>query len=214
MIYDVHQHLANRDGSPQAWRAAMRAAGIQGGALFSQQPAENNLGEGPDFEERLSQVLEWCAGCEDTDPVLFIHPNEPDACGRAKEAAARGIAGFKMICNNYRVGDERALRLIETIAGLGKPLFFHSGIIWNREDSSRYNRPVEWEALLGIRGLRFSLAHCSWPWYDECIAVYGKFAHVSGAPEMFFDLTPGTPPIYRKDLLYKLFNVGYDVEDN
>jgi predicted TIM-barrel fold metal-dependent hydrolase len=32
--------------------------------------------------------------------------------------------------------------------------------------------------------------------------------------EMFFDLTPGTPEIYRKDLLTKLWRVGYDVQDN
>ena len=31
---------------------------------------------------------------------------------------------------------------------------------------------------------------------------------------MFFDITPGTPPIYRRDLLTKLFTVGYDVENN
>ncbi len=31
---------------------------------------------------------------------------------------------------------------------------------------------------------------------------------------MFFDLTPGTPEIYREELLYKLFFVGYDVPNN
>ncbi len=61
------------------------------------------------------------------------------------------------------------------------------------------------------------MGHCSWPWYDECIALYGKFLNAlekDGAPEMFFDLTPGTPVIYRRDLLTKLFTVGYDVPDN
>lgn len=28
---------------------------------------------------------------------------------------------------------------------------------------------------------------------------------------MFLDLTPGTPEIYRRDLLTKLFTIGYDV---
>ena len=31
---------------------------------------------------------------------------------------------------------------------------------------------------------------------------------------MFFDITPGTPPIYREELLTKLFTVGYDVPNN
>ena len=60
------------------------------------------------------------------------------------------------------------------------------------------------------------MGHCSWPWYDECIAVYGKFlngvANDQDAPEMFFDLTPGTPRIYREDLLTKLFTVGDGVD--
>ena len=31
---------------------------------------------------------------------------------------------------------------------------------------------------------------------------------------MFVDTTPGTPPIYRKEALRKLFTVGYDIENN
>ena len=30
----------------------------------------------------------------------------------------------------------------------------------------------------------------------------------------FFDLTPGTPEIYREELLTKLYTIGYDVGDN
>ena len=62
------------------------------------------------------------------------------------------------------------------------------------------------------------MGHCSWPWYDECIAMYGKFlqgvSNDENSPEMFFDITPGTPRIYREDLLTKLFTIGYDVPDN
>jgi predicted TIM-barrel fold metal-dependent hydrolase len=94
---------------------------------------------------------------------------------------------------------------------------FHSGILWNGASSSEYNRPANWEALIELNGLKFSLAHCSWPWIDECIAVYGKFlnAYSSGKNvEMFVDLTPGTPEIYREELFNKLFYVGYDVPNN
>jgi predicted TIM-barrel fold metal-dependent hydrolase len=61
------------------------------------------------------------------------------------------------------------------------------------------------------------MGHCSWPWHDECIAVYGKFLNyylTRQSSEMFFDVTPGTPVIYREELLTKLFTVGYDVENN
>ena len=40
--------------------------------------------------------------------------------------------------------------------------------------SCEYNRPLHWEAVCRIPGLRFSLAHCSWPWYDEAIAAGGS----------------------------------------
>ena len=61
------------------------------------------------------------------------------------------------------------------------------------------------------------MGHCSWPWIDECIALYGKFLNaktVRGGAEMFFDITPGTPEIYRAELLTKLYTLGYDVGDN
>ena len=96
-------------------------------------------------------------------------------------------------------------------------MIFHSGILWNGAESSKYNRPVNFEALILIDGLKFSMGHASWPWVDECIALYGKFLNgitTGRSAEMFFDITPGTPPIYREELLKKLFTVGYDVPNN
>ena len=68
-------------------------------------------------------------------------------------------------------------------------------------------------------GLRFALAHVSWPWVDECLAVYGKFLNALTrrrelSVEMFIDTTPGTPRIYRQEVLTKLMTIGYDVEHN
>ena len=70
-----------------------------------------------------------------------------------------------------------------------------------------------------IPNLRFSMGHCSWPWIDECIALYGKFLNAYSrrpeiSSEMFFDITPGTPEIYREELFRKLFTIGYDVVNN
>jgi predicted TIM-barrel fold metal-dependent hydrolase len=82
-----------------------------------------------------------------------------------------------------------------------------------------YNRPAGFEVLLDIAGLRFALAHIGWPWCDEMIAVYGKFLSAKRrrddmTAEMFIDLTPGTPPIYRREALTKLLTVGYDITHN
>jgi predicted TIM-barrel fold metal-dependent hydrolase len=111
------------------------------------------------------------------------------------------------------------VRLIERAAKVGKPMLFHSGILWDGTPSSVHCRPALFEVLLEVAGLRFALAHISWPWIDECIAVYGKFLNAHHrrpemTSEMFIDLTPGTPRIYRREALTKLLTVGYKVEHN
>jgi predicted TIM-barrel fold metal-dependent hydrolase len=70
-----------------------------------------------------------------------------------------------------------------------------------------------------IPGLRFSLAHISWPWCDECIAVYGHFQSNKHSgrikdSEMFIDFTPGTPPVYRKEAIDKVLTSGAECRDN
>lgn len=72
---------------------------------------------------------------------------------------------------------------------------------------------------MAINSLKFSLVHIAWPRCDELIAVYGKFQNAYTrqpdlSVEMFTDLTPGTPAIYRQEVLNKLFTVGYDVQHN
>ena len=100
------------------------------------------------------------------------------------------------------------------------PLMFHSGILYDGINvSGKYNRPCEFEPLLSIPGLRFSIAHLSWPWVDECIAVYGKFnAYLENnkngdSAKMYLDITPGTPPTFRKGALTHVFGNGFSVED-
>lgn len=213
-ILDMHIHSTTDRPDPAGMLSNMEQAGVWGGTVFSPEP--KNCG----YEQRMQLLSQWCEGYEDRlFPVLWIHPYEPDAIAKAKDAAQRGVAAFKMICDSYYVYERESMTLVESIAQLGKPVIFHSGILWEDGPSSKYNRPLNWEELINIPGLKFSMGHCSWPWYDECIALYGKFLNAysrnpDGASEMFFDLTPGTPAIYREDLLYKLFHVTYDVPHN
>ena len=215
--FDMHIHCGTKPVDPKKLMEQMDACGIYGGVLLSQYPKESKP-DGFDAETRMNQVLDICRNYPDRlFPFLWIHPHEPNALEVAEEAARRGIMGFKMICDNYYVSDPDSMALVRKIAQLNKPIIFHSGILWFGGDSSKYNRPLNWECLVNIKGLRFSLGHCSWPWIDECIALYGKFlnAYTEGmGAEMFFDTTPGTPAIYRKELLTKLYTVGYDVADN
>ena len=214
-IFDLHVHSNIKYAAPEAYIAKLAEAGVYGSAVFSPSPHRDGL----TLRERLDYIMDFCKEFPGRlFPVLFIHPEDDGAAEIAAEAVNRGITGFKMICNNYYISDPKPMTLVEAIAKLGKPICFHSGILWDGSPSSNYNRPANWECLLNVSNLKFSLAHCSWPWYDECIALYGKiqnsYRSKPEACEMFFDLTPGTPAPYRRDLLTKLFTVGYDVKHN
>lgn len=217
--FDIHIHAQATEAMPVKLIVDMDKAGIYGGCIFSNWPTLANEKLGTSFEERLEEVLAWTRGYKDRlFPVLWIHPYEDGIMEKIHQAADCGVMAFKIICTDFYVFEDQCMKVLDEIAGLKKPVFFHSGILWDGGVSSKYNRPLNWEALIDIKNLRFSMGHCSWPWHDECIALYGKFLNAvsygRGSAEMFFDLTPGTPVIYREELLRKLFTIGYDVPDN
>jgi len=219
MILDGHVHIRQGDVDRAKFREQIRQAGVDGAVVLSPPPTSFRSGDAADdAERRLDCLLSWAEGEQDLYPFYWIDPVEDDAIDQVGRAVERGVKGFKVICGRHYPGDERAMPVYREIAKAGKPILFHSGILWDGRPSGQYSRPVGFEALLGVDGLKFCLAHISWPWYDECIAVYGKFLNAHsrrpGLAEMFIDVTPGTPPIYRRDALTKLFTVGYDVEHN
>ncbi len=217
-IYDMHVHSYGEKANAEKMLAEMARAGVSGCCLISNRPVEDNAQLGTSFEERLDEVLSVARGHEDKIfPVLWIHPFEENIIEKVHIATDAGIVAFKMICTNYYVYDERCMAVLREIAALGKPIIFHSGILWDGEATSEYNRPLHWEKLIDIDGIRFSMGHCSWPWIDECVALYGKFLNALNEGknvEMFFDTTPGTPEIYRRELFTKLYQSGYDTGDN
>lgn len=217
MILDGHIHLTDDAPETGPFLIELKAAGVSGAALISQRPA-SFVGGGQPPAARLQHVLDWCAPGTNLYPLFWIDPLEPDALDQVTVAVARGIAGFKVICNHFHPSHPAALRTFRAIAEAGRPILFHSGILWDGRPSSEFCRPAGFEALLDVPGLRFTLAHIGWPWCDELIAVYGKFLNAVGrnrsTVEMFVDITPGTPPIYRQRALTDLFTVGYDVADN
>ncbi len=219
--FDAHVHLMKLGADPQSYLERLEQAGINGSNVFSVPPLQyRKLDCDLSFENRMKDVLRFTEGHRDIlFPVLWIHPDEDGICERVFEAVENGICAFKIICNNFYIYEDKGIRLLEQIAKTGKPVMFHSGILWDGNVSSAYNRPMNWECCLEIDKLKFSLAHCSWPWYDECIALYGKFLSAYGlrpdvSAEMFLDLTPGTPEPYRRDLLTKIHTVGYDIKRN
>jgi len=220
VILDGHVHVRSGPVDQDAFLGRLHEAGLDGSVLISQPPASFGLAEGdPSNALRLDDVLAWTARHPRLFPFYWIDPLEDDACEQVATAVERGVSAFKVICNRFHPWHERALEVFRAIACAAKPILFHSGILWDGRPSARYNRPGGFEALLEVVGLRFCLAHVSWPWCDELIAVYGKFqnAHTRRpelSAEMFVDVTPGTPRIYREEVLTKLFTVGYDVRHN
>jgi predicted TIM-barrel fold metal-dependent hydrolase len=217
-IFDMHIHSYAKEVNQEKLLSAMDDAGVYGGLVYSNWPRRANEQLGTSFINRLNEVLDLCRGAENRlFPILWIHPYEDSIMEKIRIACESGIAAFKIICTDFYVYEEQCMNVLREIARRGKPVIFHSGILWDGAVSSKYNRPINWEALLDIDGIRFSMGHCSWPWVDECIALYGKFlnakAHGKNV-EMYFDITPGTPEIYRRELLTKLYKIGYDVGDN
>lgn len=217
-ILDAHVHVMS-DAAPDgpALLARMKKAGVSGGVVMSL-PPPTFRGDRKTPRQRIDQVLAITRGQPDLYPFFWIDAIAPDALRQADLAVKAGIRGFKVICDRHAPGDPRALRLFARIAALERPILFHSGILWDGKPSSDYNRPAGFEPLMMIPGLRFALAHVSWPWTDECLAVYGKIYHARrSAParygEMFIDTTPGTPPLFREDVLRKLWSL-YPVENN
>ena len=220
MRLDCHIHHHDRTASGGRLVSDMRSAGIDGGVVFSEEPAGTTLwarDRAPSASERLAGLMDLTAGHAELHPFFFLDPTEPDAAAQVDEACGRGVEGFKVMCSHFDPGDGRALPVYRRIAEKGKPILFHSGILYDGKNASgNHNRPCAFEPLLGVPRLRFALAHVSWPWTDECIAVFGKFDNClhgqrdPDAAEMFLDLTPGTPPIYRRGLLERLALVGYE----
>ncbi len=221
-VRDGHIHIYHPDYDKTIFMQRLNDSGISGGIIISPRPASFTAvqpGIKLSNRERLDNLLACCQANQELIPFYWIDPLESDYEAQIEQAAAAGVGGFKIICNRFMPDHPQAIKCYHLIAECNRPILFHSGILWNGVASANYNRPGNFEALLQIPKLRFSLAHISWPWVDELIAVYGKFQHALQhnpriSCEMFIDTTPGTPPIYRREALTKLFTVGYKVEDN
>ena len=219
--YDSHIHVYPGDPAPDELVGSLAAAGLAGGCVFSEFPVkwDRNYGDPLPPEQSVERVIEWASASPTIYPFYWIDPARPDACELVDMAVEKGIYGFKVIRYDGRPVDEKSLPVYRRIAHHGRPVTFHSGILWDGRASSDNFRPANWEEILAVPRLRFALAHISWPWCDECIAVYGKLLNAilnngEDTPEMFIDTTPGTPKIYRRDALVKLHTIGYDVRDH
>ncbi len=222
MIIDCHVHVESGiHVHPEKLLKKLEGSRMDELVVLSLSPSYYKLWKERDYsnQERLDNLMAWCEGSDKLHPVYWIDPTEEDAEKQVVEAVERGVEGFKVICSHFYPGDPRAKKVYRRIAEMNRSILFHSGILWDGLPSSKYNRPAEFEELIDIVGLKFALAHISWPWTDECIALFGKYQNAYetnglDTARMYIDLTPGTPPIYREEALYRVFKTGYNIEKN
>ena len=224
--YDEHMHIyEDTDPRPEQLRQRLADAGIAGGCIFSrEQMSSPRLKRSTRLtpEQIVDNVIGWCSGSPTLYPFFWIDPSRHDSVDLVDMAAEKGICGFKVIRSNGMPCEGIAADVYRRIAHYGKPLTFHSGILYDGLPSSEYFRPVAFEPLLGVPRLRFCLAHISWPWCDECLAVFGKMRdagwrlHMKGeegpsrnVPTMFVDTTPGAHDIWRREAMTHIYQTHF-----
>ncbi|MGQ9732871.1 MAG: amidohydrolase family protein [Candidatus Zipacnadales bacterium] len=211
-IWDCHCHLRGDETGAYVLQQ-MDAAGLERVNLFSRYP-----GRGMPYEETVPrqvvrEVIEQVAAIQAADPgrifgLIFANPRAEAMVEEIERGLVEhGLRGVKMIPDHWSPTDDLVAPIYKKLRELGKPIQFHSGILYGFGDSSRFCRPVLYEALLNFPGVRFSLAHIGWPWVDECIAVFGRFRAAAGHrtenSQMWIDTCRGTPDAWREEALRK-----------
>ena len=226
MIIDCHVHMIGKKAVvPRELLAGMDKAGVDRLVAISFPPPVTVWGQTTDTPpvresvDLLSRVAAQTGGR--LIPFVWADPSLSGCLDDVRYAIEeKGFKGVKLIPSTWYPYDESVWPLYELVREYRVPILFHSGILWLYGDASRRCRPVNYEIMMKFTGARFSLAHCSWPWTDECIAVSGKFTAMTRAGElprdrqMYVDMTPGTPRSYRAGVFKRMFSLpNYHFEE-
>ena len=239
MLIDCHVHSRGTEKIGEVI-SAMDQSGVDKAVIFAPYPGQ--LGEGAGLNPTPTEYMgfSYLEVTEDLqrkstrfisslqakvpDRIIafaWIEPRLKNAAKNAEEAVTKyECKGIKMIPDHWYPHEPKFFPLYEKVQELEVPVLFHSGILFGFKDSSRFCRPSNYEVLINFPRLRFALAHVSWPWTDECIALFGRFranlrvdqllATEERAMEMqmYIDLTPGTPKFYRRDVFRRALAYG------
>ena len=216
---DIHVHAVGNESATEIVKQ-MDEVGLDKICLYAPPPNTAAMGSARSMRGHSDWLAKVAAYAPDRIlPFAWIEPNLPDAVDAVTHAVVDlGFKGIKMIPNHWWPGDHDLFPVYERIAELNVPIVFHWGILYFHDDCSRYCRPVNYEPLLHIPQLRFALAHISWPWVDECLALFGRFRALTGGHfgdpnrihQMWIDTCPGTPPAWRSEALRKAFSFAGD----
>ena len=135
--------------------------------------------------------------------LAWVNPVIPGMAALAEEALCDlGFAGIKIIPDHWFAYEPRLEPFWEKMNSLRASILFHTGILYGYDDGSRFCQPLWLEKLVHYPKIRFAMAHASWPWCEECLAVMGRMraavGYQSAGWQSYIDLTPGTPRHIRK----------------
>jgi predicted TIM-barrel fold metal-dependent hydrolase len=217
-VNDVHVHSSGKERVEDIEKA-LDSSGVEKIALISYHPyllrdiwTPISVDEFKEFVKRLSDLQKALRGR--VYGLAFVDPRMVDDVKELVKLVEwvltdLELVGVKMIPAGWYPYEEKLYPLYEKLEELNAPILFHCGISWGFPDSSRFCRPVFWEALMKFKKLKFILAHLCWPWIDEALAVGGRFLYpaksgfLSYKPQILFDISSGAPWLWKIDALRK-----------
>lgn len=210
MIIDAHLHCTGTETAAGVLHS-LDEAGIDMGVLLA--PFLDNgytMHDADSLRAANAHLARLVQGHADRlVGFAVLNPSLPGAVQDLQRAVDAGLRGVKMVPSGWYPYDDHVQPLFAKAAELELPLLFHSGIFIDGR-SSRFCRPTFFEALRDHPGVRVTLAHLSWPWTDEAIAL-GLIDLIHGVPapqRMFrFDLSFGPPPPYRLEVIRRALEV-------
>lgn len=197
-IIDCHVHVSGKIDVKSLLRK-MDANRVERLILLSQYE-KNSIEKSKEYLETTIAAVK-----EAPDRLSALARIEPTITGIGKlvdnAINNMGYKGIKIIPNHWFIYEKRLEPFWEEMDRLQARILFHTGIIYAFDDNSRFTQPHHLEKLLHYPNIKFAMAHISWPWCEECLAVMGRMraaaGYVKNKWQSYVDLTPGTPPHIR-----------------
>jgi uncharacterized protein len=167
----------SENGSPEAYFAARRAAGIDAGVVLGLVACEIDLDIPNEF---VASVVEQ-------DPLHTVgfgsvDPSDPDAVDKVRYAATDlGLRGIKLSppYQGFHPHSDAAWRVYEAVADHGMAMIFHQGGVFLRSGALEFASPALLDKVARtFRYTQIVIAHAGQPWSFETVAVMFKNPNV------------------------------------
>lgn len=193
-ITDCHIHMEG-DADPKEVLKQMDSNGIDRILVISGQERKS-LVKTKENLLRTKKLFDAAPGR--ISGLAWIEPTLKGSITLAEKALMdMGFAGIKIIPDHWYAYEKRLEPFWKKMNELKASILFHAGILHANDDGSRFCQPVNLEKLMFYPNIRFAMAHISWPWCEECLAVMGRMRAAVNYDvskwQSYIDLTPGTP---------------------